>query len=63
MVVYFSKPFDFDDPKGTGNGTLNSNYYEAKIVVRKAHCPDISATRKVLVRITDVDERPLFDSF
>ena len=59
--LFFAQLPDFDKPLGTYNGT-NSNSYEAKITVSKAHNPNISSSRNVVVRITDADEAPLFAS-
>lgn len=60
--LFFQKLPDFDTPLGTYDGT-NSNAYEAKITVRKAHNPGVFTKRNVVVRILDTDEVPRFESF
>jgi hypothetical protein len=53
---------DYENPKGTGNGTSNSNFYEARIKVSQATNPQIMDQRTVVVRIKDENEPPEFVS-
>ena len=58
--LYFKVIPDFEDRKGTGNGTSNSNFYEARITVSQASNSQIKDEHTVVVQITNEEESPVF---